>query len=75
MKFYVSATKFCRRNKSQKFCLTDLIFFVHVAAAKFCCGDKDFNKNSPVHTKQLMPPRHVAAISRLSRGLRPGSKV
>ena len=22
-----------------------------VAATKFCCGDKDFHKNSPVHTK------------------------
>ena len=33
----------------------------HVAATKFCCGDKDFHKNSPVHTK-----RFVAATCRLT---------
>ena len=31
-----------------------------VAATKFCCSDKDFHKNSPVHTK-----RFVAAMCRL----------
>ena len=61
VKIYVSATEFCRRNKSQKFCLAGLIFFVHVAAANFCCGDKDFYKNSPVHPKRLMLLRRVAA--------------
>ena len=25
-----------------------------VAATKFCCGDKDFHRNSPVHTKRLV---------------------
>ena len=26
-------------------------FLQHFAATKFCCGDKDFHKNSPVHKK------------------------
>ena len=33
---------------------TDSVWFDFlrlVAATKFCCGDKDFHKNSPVHTK------------------------
>ena len=25
-----------------------------VAATKFCCSDKDFHKNSPVHTEQFV---------------------
>ena len=43
---------------------TDSVWFDFlrlVAATKFCCGDKDFHKNSPVHTK-----RFVAATCRLT---------
>ena len=35
-----------------------------VAATKFCCRDKDFHKNFPVHTK-----RFVAATCRLNVSL------
>ena len=43
---------------------TDSVWFDFlqlVAATKFCCGDKNFHKNSPVHTK-----RFVAATCRLT---------
>ena len=30
-------------------------FLQRVAATKFCCRDKDFHKNSPVHTKRFVP--------------------
>ena len=43
---------------------TDSVWFDFlrlVAATKFCCGDKDFHKNSPVHTK-----RFVAATCRFT---------
>ena len=43
---------------------TDSVWFDFlrlVAATKFCCGDKDFHKNSPVHTM-----RFVAATCRLT---------
>ena len=53
-KIFVSATEFCRCNKSQKKKIVRL-----VAATKFCCSQKDFHKRSPVHTK-----RFVAAKSR-----------
>ena len=56
VKIFVAATEFCCRNKSQRFDFLRL-----VAATKFCCGDKDFHKNSPVHTK-----RFVAATCRLT---------
>ena len=54
VKIFVSATEFCRCNKSQKKKIVRL-----VAATKFCCSHKDFHKRSPVHTK-----RFVAAKSR-----------
>ena len=53
-KIFVSATEFCRCNKSQKKNIVRL-----VGATKFCCSHKDFHKRSPVHTKQF-----VAAKSR-----------
>ena len=49
MKMFVSATEFCRCNKSQK-----NIYVRLVAATKFCCSDKDFHKRSPVHTKRFL---------------------
>ena len=52
--------RICRRNKSHRFSLI-WFFATFVAATKFCCGDKDFHKNSPVHTK-----RFVAATCRLT---------
>ena len=55
VKIFVSATEFCRRDKSHKFC--PIWFFV--AATKFCFREKDFHKNSPVHTE-----RFVAAMCR-----------
>ena len=49
VKIFVAAAEFCRRK-----------FFLRLVAAKnFCCGDKDFHKNSPPHTK-----RFVAATRR-----------
>ena len=39
-------------------------FWQHIAATKFCCSDKDFHKNPPVHTKQFrcdVSSWHVAA--------------
>ena len=53
MKIFVAATS-----------RTDSVWFDFlrlVAATKFCCGDKDFHKNSPAHTK-----RFVAATCRLT---------
>ena len=59
MKIFVTATEFCCRNKSHNF---SLIWFLWlVAATKFHCRDKDFPKNSPVHTK-----RFVVATCRLT---------
>ena len=43
----------CRKKSNQ----TE--FLRLIAVTKFCCGDKDFPKNSPVHTK-----RFVAAMCR-----------
>ena len=57
MKIFVSATEFCRSNMLQKFNQTEFVQIV--AATKFCCKDKYFHKNSPVHTK-----RFVAAMCR-----------
>ena len=59
MKIFVTATEFVAatsRTNSVRFDFLRL-----VAATKFCCGDKDFNKNSSVHTKQF-----VAATCRLT---------
>ena len=50
VKIFVSATEFCRRDKSHKFCL----ILQHVAATKFCRRDNDFHKNSQVHTKRFV---------------------
>ena len=47
--------RICRHNKSH------IDFLWLVAATNFCCGDKDFHKNSPVHTE-----RSVAATCRLT---------
>ena len=33
---------------------SDLIISRLVAATKFCCGDKDFHKHSPDHTKRFV---------------------
>ena len=52
VKIFVSATKFCRRDKSHKFC--PIYFLQHVAATKFCCREKDFHRNSPVHTERFV---------------------
>ena len=51
--------RICRRHKSHSPLWFD--FLQLVAATKFCCGDKDFHKNSSVHTK-----RFVAATCRLT---------
>ena len=48
-KIFVSATEFCCRKMLHKFNLTDSVRLD--AMTKFCCGDKNFCKNSPVHTK------------------------
>ena len=52
VKIFLSATEFCRCNKSQKI-KSDCI-------CATCCGDKDFHKNSPLHTE-----RFAAATCRL----------
>ena len=58
VQIFVSATEFCRLNKSHKFSL--IFYFLRlVALTKFCCGDKDFDKNSPVYKE-----RFVAATCR-----------
>ena len=58
---FVAATS---RKKSNQ---TEIVRLV--AATKFCCSDKDFHKNSPVHTKRFVAakraPHHVAATCRL----------
>ena len=51
-KIFVSATEFCRSNKSHKFCL--IWFLRRGAATNLFCGDKDFHKNSSAHTKQFV---------------------
>ena len=59
VKIFVAATEFVAATSR-----TDSVWFDFlrlVAATKFCCGDKDFHKNSPVHTK-----RFVAATCRLT---------
>ena len=48
---FVAATSRKKSNQTESVRL--------VAATKFCCSDKDFHKNSPVHTK-----RFVAATCR-----------
>ena len=48
-KIFVSATEFCCRKMLHKFNLIDSVRLD--AIAKFCCGDKNFCKNSSVHTK------------------------
>ena len=48
-KIFVSATEFCCRKMLHKFNLIDSVRLD--AMAKFCCGDKNFCKNSSVHTK------------------------
>ena len=67
MKIFVSATEFCRRDKSHKFCLFD--FLQHVAATKFCCRDKDFHKifSSTLEAicRRDVSSRHVGATCRL----------
>ena len=44
VKIYISATKFCRRNKSQKFCLTDLIFLYMLLQHNSVAETKIFTK-------------------------------
>ena len=59
VKIFVAATEFVAATSR-----TDSVWFDFlrlVAATKLCCGDKDFHKNSPVHTK-----RFVAATCRLT---------
>ena len=59
VKIFVAATEFVAATSR-----TDSVWFDFlrlVAATKFCGGDKDFRKNSPVHTK-----RFVAATCRLT---------
>ena len=48
-KIFVSATEFCCRKMLHKFNLIDSVRLD--AIAKFCWGDKNFCKNSSVHTK------------------------
>ena len=58
---FVAATSRKKSNQTE--------FVRLVAATKFCCSDKDFHKNSPVHTKRFVAakraPHHVAATCRL----------
>ena len=59
VKIFVAAKEFVAATSR-----TDSVWFDFlrlVAATKFCCGDKDFHKNSPAHTK-----RFVAATCRLT---------
>ena len=49
VKIFVAATEFCRHNKSHRFSL--IWFFATCRSDKIWCRDKDFHKNSPVHTK------------------------
>ena len=51
-KIFVSATEFCCRKMLHKFNLIDSVRLD--AMAKFCCGDKNFCKNSSVHTKRFV---------------------
>ena len=45
----VSAIEFCGRK-----ILNQTEFTRFVVVTKLCCRDKDFYKNSPVHTKQFV---------------------
>ena len=49
---FVAATS---RRKSNQFEFVRL-----VAATKFCCSDKDFHENSPVHTERFVAAMAVA---------------
>ena len=62
MKIFVAAT--CREKSNQ----TEFVGLV--AGTKFCCRDKDFDKNYPVHTTRFtkrsdVSPQPVAANCRL----------
>jgi len=59
VKIFVAATEFVAATRRTDSVWFDFLQFV--AATKFCCRDKDFHKNSPVHTK-----RFVAATCRLT---------
>ena len=59
VKIFVAATEFVATTSRADSVWFD--FLRLVATTKFCCGDKDFHKNSPVHTKQF-----VAAMCRLT---------
>ena len=59
VKIFVAATEFVATTSRADSVWFD--FLRLVAVTKFCCGDKDFHKNSPVHTK-----RFVAATCRLT---------
>ena len=67
MKIFASAIEFLSPQQVAQI-LSDLIFLRHVAATKFCCKNKDFLKNSPVHEAICrcdVPPRHGPASCRL----------
>ena len=49
VKIFVSATEFCHRNKSHKFCL--IWFFATCCCDKMLLQRQRFSQNSPVHTK------------------------
>ena len=59
MKIFVSPRNFVAATSRKKSNQTESVGLV--VATKFCCSDKDFHKNSPVHTKQF-----VAATCRLT---------
>ena len=52
VKIFVSAKHFVAATSRTNSVWFD--FLQHVAATKFCCKDKDFHKNSPVHTKTFV---------------------
>ena len=56
---FVCTGEFCENLCRCNRILWPQIFLRLVAAKKFCCGDRDFHKNSPPHTK-----RFVAATCR-----------
>ena len=48
-RIFVSTTEFCHSIKSHR--ISQIEFVQHFAATEFCCEDKNFCRNSPVHTK------------------------
>ena len=69
VKIFVAATEFVAATSR-----TDSVWFDFlrlVAATKFCCGDKYFHKNSPVHTKRFVAAtcRHTLLLQLVARSV------